>query len=103
MSKMMKKIAIVENLMAKRPSGSATGSLPHSNGSSFTAVTRLGAMRDGMPRSAPPTTAAAANTSRIGTYSMLDPREPLDLPLGVVRGAHQRARLDVGEPERAAD
>jgi len=33
MSKMMKKIAIVENLMAKRPSGRATGSLPHSNGS----------------------------------------------------------------------
>src|SRR5215467_9624830 len=36
MSKMMKKMAMVENLMAKRPSGSATGSLPHSKGSIFT-------------------------------------------------------------------
>src|SRR5262245_11750524 len=103
MSKMMKKMAIVENLMAKRPSGSATGSLPHSNGSSFTGVSRFGAISDGMPRRAPPTTAATANTRRIETYSILDPREPLDLALGVVRRAHQRARLDVGEPERAPD
>ena len=37
MSKMMKKMAIVENLIANRPSGSAIGSLPHSKGSIFTA------------------------------------------------------------------
>jgi hypothetical protein len=32
MSMMMKKIAIVENLIANRPSDTSIGSLPHSNG-----------------------------------------------------------------------
>ena len=46
MSKMMKKMAMVENLMAKRPSGSITGSLPHSKGSCFTGEVRRGARDD---------------------------------------------------------
>ena len=67
MSKRMKKIAMVENLMAKRPSGSAIGSFPHSNGAILIAEYRRGAMREGMPRSAPATSAATANTIRIET------------------------------------
>src|SRR5499426_2764594 len=65
-SMMMKKIAIVENLMAKRPSVTAIGSLPHSNGAAFTGVSRRGAIRLGMNRSALATSAANANTIRIG-------------------------------------
>ena len=63
---MMKKIAIVENLMAKRPSDTSIGSLPHSKGALFTGVSRRGAIRVGMNRSAPATSAANANTMRIG-------------------------------------
>src|SRR5215471_9929736 len=66
MSMMMKKMAIVENLMAKRPSVTAIGSLPHSNGAAFTGVSRRGAIRLGMNRSALATSAANANTIRIG-------------------------------------
>ena len=67
MSKMMKKMATVENLMAKRPSGSATGSLPHSNGSSLTRESRLGAISAGIPSKAPATRAETASTMRIET------------------------------------
>src|SRR5262244_1639102 len=83
MSKMMKKMAMVENLMAKRPSGRATGSLPHSNGSILTREGRRGAMRAGIPRRAPPTRAETANTIKIGTYSILSSggeRPPLLAP-----------------------
>src|SRR6266850_1596215 len=66
MSMMMKMIAIRENLMAKRPSVTAIGSLPHSKGALFTGVSRRGAIRLGMNSSAPATSAANANTMRIG-------------------------------------
>ena len=49
----MKKIAIVENLMANRPSETSIGSLPHSNGSAFTGVRRRGAISDGMNEQRP--------------------------------------------------
>src|SRR6266545_568411 len=80
MSKMMKKIAMVENLIANRPSGSATGSLPHSKGSSFTAVGRAGAISRGMPSSAPAIAAATTNTMRIGTYSIASRGRPSRRP-----------------------
>src|SRR5215813_5289841 len=78
MSKMMKKMAMVENLMAKRPSGRATGSLPHSNGSILIREGRRGAMRAGIPRRAPPTRAETSNsindtaTTNIYTLSLHD-------------------------------
>src|SRR5712691_6558489 len=103
MSKMMKKIAIVENLIAKRPSGSAIGSLPHSNGSILTAEWRRGAISSGMPMSAPPTSAETAKTMRIGMYSTSALRgDGWNLAFGVVGGADERAGLDVGEAEGAA-
>src|SRR6266511_1487655 len=85
MSKMMKKMAMVENLMAKRPSGSATGSFPHSNGSSLTRESRLGAINAGMPSKAPATSAATANTMRIEMYSMVTARarRPRPSPAGI--------------------
>src|SRR5437588_5102614 len=137
MSNRMNRIATVENLIGKRPSLIAMGSLPHSNGSSFTGVSRLGAMRAGMPSSAPATPAANKKVRRIGRYSMLllerGPRGRLGpwvacsgrvwlrsrdnrsgvwlrsrdtgsgavrLSFGVVRGADERACLDVREAER---
>src|SRR3989338_5886881 len=69
MSKMMKKMAMVENLMAKRPSGSAIGSLPHSKGSILAAEWRRGAISSGMPSNAPATAADAAKTISMETYS----------------------------------
>lgn len=77
MSIRMKKIAIVENLIAKRPSATSIGSLPHSNGCAFTAVSRRGAMRCGIQISAPATAAAKANTMTTGTYSMTAHGGPL--------------------------
>src|SRR4029453_13938605 len=100
MSKMMKKIAIVENLMGKRPSGRATGSLPHSNAASLTAVRRRGAMSNGMPMRSPPTPAAMANTRK--TWKKGN-SEPPRLRFGVIGGTPQRPRLHVGESELAAD
>ena len=64
----MKKIAIVENLIANRPSGTSIGSLPHSNGSALTA--RVPARRDevtGCRGARPPPRPRTANTIRIGT------------------------------------
>ncbi len=66
MSIKMKKMAIIENLMAKRPSETSIGSLPHSNGSAFTGVSRRGARSLGMPSSAPATSAAKANVMSRG-------------------------------------
>ena len=66
MSIRMKKMAIVENLIANRPSATAIGSLPHSNGSAFTGVSRRGARSLGMPSSAPATSAAKANVMSRG-------------------------------------
>ena len=60
------KMAIVENLIAKRPSASSIGSLPHSNGSAFTGVSRRGASRLGRSTSAPATRAEMAKTMSIG-------------------------------------
>src|SRR5438552_8705964 len=71
MSKIMKKMAMVENLMAKRPSGSANWSLPHSKGSILIGEYRRGAMSRGMPRSALATSAEMANSIRMGTYSIM--------------------------------
>src|SRR5262245_43986486 len=102
MSKMMKKMAVVENLMAKRPSGSAIGTLPHSNDSSFTGVTRRGPSTVGSHDSRPATPAQIARTIRIGTYCMGSGARRhggLDLPLGVVGRPHERPRLDVLEAE----
>jgi len=59
---MMKMMAIRENLMAKRPSVTAIGSLPHSKGALFTGVSRRGAIRVGMNRSAPATSAGERET-----------------------------------------
>src|SRR5215470_10632127 len=104
MSMRMKKIATVENLIAKRPSDTSIGSLPHSNGSALTGVSRRGAMREGMKSSAPATAAPTANTSRIGTYcTALREGGGVGLTPGVVGAAHQWARLDVGEADLAAD
>src|SRR5690348_984558 len=103
MSKRMNRIATVENLMGNRPSLTAIGSLPHSKGASFTGVSRLGAMRAGMPSSAPATPAAKANVRRIVTYSMSAARlRRVRLLPGVIRRAHERTRLDVREPQGAA-
>src|SRR5262245_53277262 len=104
MSIRMKRIATVENLIAKRPSDTSIGSLPHSNGSAFTGVSRRGATSEGMKSSAPATAAPTANTSRIGTYCTgLCERGGVGLTPGVVGAAHQRARLDVGEAKLATD
>src|SRR5947208_8186776 len=70
MSIKMKKMAIIENLMAKRPSETSIGSLPHSNGSAFTGVSRRGASRLGRSTSAPATRAEMAKTMSIGAYVM---------------------------------
>src|SRR5215813_12402295 len=93
MSKMMKKMAMVENLIAKRPSGRATGSLPHSKGSILIREGRRGAMRAGIPRRAPATSADTANTIKIGTYSMLGAShgDAVYLALGVIGGTDQRS------------
>src|SRR2546428_123975 len=88
MSNRMNRIATVENLIGKRPSLTAMGSLPHSNGSSFTGVSRLGAMRAGMPSSAPATPAAKRNVRKIGRYSMF-----------IVAGSARPARLSGGGGE----
>src|SRR5262249_47281582 len=66
MSMMMKKMAIVENLIANFPSASSIGSLPHSNGSALTRVGRRGAIRLGSSTSAPATSAEKAKTISIG-------------------------------------
>src|ERR687892_168380 len=104
MSMMMKRIATVENLIAKRPSATSIGSLPHSNGAALTGVSRRGATSDGMNSSAPATAAPNAKTARIGKYSTS--RAPqvgrVGLPLGVIRAPHQRPGLDVGEAEGPA-
>ena len=68
MSIRMKKIAMVENLMANRPSATPIGSLPHSNGAAFTGVIRRGAISEGMKSRAPATAAANANTMRSGQH-----------------------------------
>src|SRR5262245_1187104 len=64
----MKKMAIVENLIANFPSATSMGSLPHSNGSAFTRVGRRGAIRLGSSTSAPATSAEMAKTISIGAY-----------------------------------
>src|SRR5262245_28311812 len=70
MSNRMKRIATVENLIGKRPSLTAIGSFPHSNGASFTGVRRRGASSAGIPSSAPATPAAKAKVRTIGQYSI---------------------------------
>ena len=62
----MKKIATVENLIANLPSATSIGSLPHSNGSAFTGVSRRGAIRLGSSTSAAATSAEMAKTMSIG-------------------------------------
>src|SRR5947207_6028447 len=70
MSNRMNRMATVENLIGKRPSLTPMGSLPHSNGASFTGVSRRGAMSAGIPSSAPATPAANRNVRTIGRYSI---------------------------------
>ena len=97
MSKMMKKIAMVENLMGKRPSGRATGSFPHSKGSSLTAVgrSRRDQRRDADEQRPHP----GRDREHEEDLEELHRSEPPRLRLGVIGGAHQRPRLDVGEAE----
>ena len=100
--KLQDRIATVENLIGKRPSLIAIGSLPHSNGASFTGDSRRGAMSSGMPSSAPATPAAKAKVSRMGRYSTSrasPPRPPASsrdttsARAGPPRRARSRARV----------
>lgn len=57
-------------MTANRPSGSESGSLPHSNGSAFTGLGLRGAISDGIQGMAPATSPANPKTIRRGTYSI---------------------------------
>src|SRR2546430_2588923 len=71
MSIRMKKMATVENLIANRPSDTAIGSLPHSNGSAFTGVGPRGARSLGVPSSPPATRAPKTDVLSIGAEGLL--------------------------------
>ena len=100
---MMKKIAIVENLMAKRPSDHPDRILA--------ALEGLGLHRRHPPRrdqrgdeqQGPATDGREREHHEDRQHSVRPPARRVGLLLGVIRAADERSGLDVGEAERAAD